>query len=219
MLRRRLIALLAVLTVVGLAYVLLFTPSLGVRSIEVSGIDRVDKATVLELARIPDRRAMLRIDTDGAEQRIAKLPQVERVVVARSWPSTVTIEVTERVPVTYFRAYDGIRLVDRSGVPFHRVSKPPKKLPELKVSTVASTDPATRAATTVLSGLPPKLAKRVKQVAARTPGSVELTLAGGKVVRWGNTGQSDRKARVLDALLPRKGEYYDVSSPELPTVR
>lgn len=211
--------MLAVLTVVGLAYVLLFTSFLGVRSIEVSGVDRVDKATVLELARIPDRRAMLRIDTDGAEQRIAKLPQVERVIVARSWPSTVTIEVTERVPVAYFRAYDGIRLVDRSGVPFHRVSKPPKKLPELKVSTVASKDPATRAATSVLSGLPSKLAKRVKEVAAETPGSVELTLAGGKVVRWGNTDQSDRKARVLAALLPRKGEYYDVSSPELPTVR
>lgn len=211
--------MLAVLTVLGLGYVLLFTSFLGVRSIEISGVGRVDKATVLELARIPDRRAMLRVDTDGAEQRIARLPQVQRVAVSRSWPSTVTIEITERVPVAYFRAYDGIRLVDRSGVPFHRVGKAPKKLPELKVSTAASADPSTRAATTVLSGLPSKLAKRVKQVAAPTPGSVELTLAGGKVVRWGDTEQSDRKARVLAALLPRKGRYYDVSSPELPTVR
>jgi cell division protein FtsQ len=37
-------------------------------------------------------------------------------------------------------------------------------------------------------------------------------------VRWGDTGKTDRKAKVLAALLTQKGKIYDVSAPELPTI-
>ncbi|MQA60786.1 MAG: FtsQ-type POTRA domain-containing protein [Actinophytocola sp.] len=218
-LRRRWVAVLSVLTVLGLGYTVGFTELLAVRSIEVSGTDRIEQATVLDLAAIPRLRPMVRADTDGIEQRIAKVPQVERVVVSRTWPSTITIEITERHPVAYFVAHDGIRLVDRAGVPFHEVGKRPKKLPRLKVETVAASDQATGAAMRVLTAIPDKLRKRVTEVSADTGNSVELRLTKGKVVRWGNAAQIERKAQVLGALLSRPGEYYDVSSPELPTVR
>lgn len=217
-LRRRWVAVLVVLSVLGAGYVLLFTPFLGVRTVEVIGAKRVGDERARELARIPARHPMLRVDTDGAEARIAKLPQVQRVVVSRSWPSTISIELFERAPVAYFRAYDGIRLVDRHGVPFHRVREVPAKLPELKVDKVAAADRTARAALAVLTGLPRGLSKRIKVVSADTPGSVEFTMANDKLVRWGDADQLERKAKVLKALLTRPGEIYDVSSPELPTV-
>ncbi|MGH3948043.1 MAG: cell division protein FtsQ/DivIB [Pseudonocardiaceae bacterium] len=215
---RRWLALLIVLTVLGLGYLLLFTSLLGVRSVEVTGVKRVSAAEVIELARIPDRHAMLRVDTDGVERRVVSLHEVRAVEVSRSWPSTITIEVTERSPVAYFRAHDGIWLVDAYGVPFHKQSKKPRTLPELELTTVSSSDPTTRAVTAVLTGLPDRLRKRVTEVGAKTPGSVELTLSNGKKVRWGDAGQLERKSKVLAALLTRPGDIYDVSSPELPTV-
>lgn len=217
-LRRRWVALLTVISVLALAYVLLFTSLLGVRSIEVTGLKRTGEREVLRLADIPHRRAMLRVDTDDAEARIVKLPAVRSVEVSRSWPSTIVIEVTERQPIAYFRAYDGIRLVDGYGVPFHKQSREPLKLPELELGKVSSADPATRAVTAVLTGIPQKLLERVSAAGARTPGSVELTLKNGKIVRWGDAQQLDRKSKVLTALLTRPGKTYDVSSPELPTV-
>ncbi|MFB9725169.1 cell division protein FtsQ/DivIB [Haloechinothrix salitolerans] len=217
-LRRRLVAVATVAALIGLGYVLLFTPLIGVKTVEVTGIERIDRADVVTLADIPMRRSLLRIDTDAAERAVATLPQVENVSVVRSLPSTVRIEVTERTPIAYFAAYDGIRLVDRMGVPFHRVKKPPKKLPELRVNTVATDDPATRAATAVLTGIPDQLANRVATVTADSPVNVELRLRGGKIVQWGDAQRIGRKSRVLAALLTRPGKVYDVSSPELPTV-
>lgn len=217
--QRRAVVVLSVVTVVVLGYLLFFSSLLGVRSVEVSGLHRVAKAEVLELAGIPADEPMLRVDTAAAEDRIAALPQVASVEVGRSLPSTITIEVVERTPLAYFNSADGIHLVDRSGVAFHQVGKPPKGLPELRVGKVAPKDPATRAAVTVLAGVPAKLREKVRAVGAATPGSVELTLSGGKTVHWGDAQQLDRKAHVLAALLSRPGEVYDVSSPELPTVR
>lgn len=219
MLLQRLAAVVAVLAVAGLGYALVFTPVVGVRSVEVTGVKRLEKAAVLKLADIADRYPMVRVNTDGAEQRIATLPQVEAVEVSRSWPTTISIEVTERTPLAYFDAQDGLWLVDRFGVPFHRVGHRPARLPELKIATVASDDRTTRAATSVLTGIGSKLRDRVKMISARTPRSVTMTLSGGRVVRWGDDSQIERKSRVLAALLTRPGKYYDVSSPELPTVK
>jgi cell division protein FtsQ len=38
-------------------------------------------------------------------------------------------------------------------------------------------------------------------------------------VRWGPDEEAERKASVLVALLTRPGRVYDVTSPDLPTVR
>ncbi|MPY97157.1 MAG: FtsQ-type POTRA domain-containing protein [Actinophytocola sp.] len=217
-LRRRVMAVLAVLAVIGLGAALLFTPLIGASRVEVTGINRIDREDVVALAAIPMQRSLLRIDTDAAERAVATLPQVASVSVSRSLPSTVRIKVTERTPIAYFVAYDGVRLVDREGVPFHRASARPKKLPELHVDTVATDDPAARAATAVLTGIPDQLAGRVATVTAESPVDVELRLRGGKVVQWGDAEQIDRKSGVLAALLTRPGKVYDVSSPELPTV-
>ncbi|PRX46483.1 cell division protein FtsQ [Prauserella shujinwangii] len=217
-LRRRWVAALSLLTVAGLAYVLLFTSLLGVRSVEVVGARTVNAERIREVARVPDRQPMLRVDTDAIRDRVATLNTVATVEVSRSWPSTLEITVTERTPIGFYDTGETLHLVDPAGVVYKRVDERPSGLPELTLPRVGPDDPATRAVTAVLSGLPPELADRVVSAGARTPGSVEFTLRGGKVVRWGDVTQAERKAKVLAVLLTRKGTTYDVSSPELPTV-
>ena len=48
---------------------------------------------------------------------------------------------------------------------------------------------------------------------------VTLGLADGRSVRWGDPERAPDKIAVLVALLGQPGKVYDVSSPDLPTVR
>jgi cell division protein FtsQ len=67
---RRLVALFVVLVIGGLAYLVLFTPVLGVRTVEVTGTDSLSADEVREVAGIVDQRPLLRIDTGEIADRV-----------------------------------------------------------------------------------------------------------------------------------------------------
>ncbi|MCU1680470.1 MAG: cell division protein FtsQ [Amycolatopsis sp.] len=220
-LRRRWVALLCVLTVVGGVYVLYFTSTLGVHTVDVVGAKNVTADQIRAVAGVPAQEPMLRVDTDQIRDRVAAMPGIATVDVSRSLPSTVQISVTERIAIAFFDSGpggDGYHLVDGGGVVFKTIKDKPSGLPELKLPKVSVDDPVTRAVTAVLGIVPPQLLKQVTTATAKTPGSVEFTLTNGKTVRWGNAEQTDRKAKVLAALLTQDGKVYDVSAPELPTI-
>lgn len=216
--RRRWIALLTMLTITVLVYLLYFTSFLGVGSVEVIGASTVPAADIRAAAAVPGRRPMLLVDTDEIADRVNKLPGVASVDVSRSWPSTIEISVTERTPVAFFAGPGGFHLVDAAGFDYKAVPGKPAGLPELTLVHPASGDAVARSVMTVLTSLPSQLRAEITLVRAQTPGGVEFTLRNGKVVRWGDAGDPDRKAKVLAVLLTRQGQVYDVASPELPTV-
>ena len=53
------------------------------------------------------------------------------------------------------------------------------------------------------------------------PGAPQVTLGltDDREVRWGGPERGEEKAGVLLPLLGQTGHRYDVSSPELPTIR
>ncbi|MFD0527993.1 hypothetical protein ACFQ1I_13980 [Kitasatospora arboriphila] len=75
-----------------------------------------------------------------------------------------------------------------------------------------------RAAITVAAGLPAELASKAGAVQVHSYDDIRLQLAGGATVRWGSPERTERKARVLAALLGRKAANYDVSAPDAPAV-
>ncbi|WP_275295791.1 MULTISPECIES: FtsQ-type POTRA domain-containing protein [unclassified Amycolatopsis] len=219
--RRRWVALLTVVTLVALGYLLFFSSLLAVKTIEVQGAKTVSADQIRATAAVPPGQPMLRADVDGIRDRVAQMPGIATVDVSRSWPTTLEIAVTERTAIAFFDSGpggDGVHLVDGGGVVFKTVKTRPVGLPELKLPKVSVDDPVTRAVTAVLGVLPEQLLKQTKTVTAQTPASVEFTLSTGKTVRWGNAENTDRKAKVLAALLTQQGKIYDVSAPELPTI-
>ncbi|ANN16392.1 cell division protein FtsQ [Amycolatopsis orientalis] len=219
--RRRWVALLSVLTVVALVYLLWFSSMLGVRQVDVVGANSVPADQIRATAAVPDQKPMLRLDTDEIRDRVAQMPGIATVDVSRSWPGTLEITVTERAAIAFFDSGpggDGVHLVDGGGVVFKTLKERPAGLPELKLMSVSADDPVTRAVTGVLGVIPQQLLKQVTTATAKTPGSVEFTLADGKTVRWGTSADTERKAKVLAALLTREGKVFDVSAPDLPTV-
>src|SRR5207244_4475505 len=125
--------------------------------------------------------AMVRLNTDAIRARVAALPRVSSAEVHRSWPSTVQNTITERVPVAFARAADGVHLIDAAAVNFAVVPTPPRDQPEV----ISADEPAARAAINVLGRIPQQLRAQVVTVNAHTAGDVVLNLAGGRSVKWG----------------------------------
>lgn len=209
---------LVVLALLGVGYVIMFTPVLGVRSVEVTGVKELSADAVREAAAVEQGTPLARLDTDGIEARVAALPRVFSVRVARALPGTVEITIVERKPVAVLSDPGGVYLVDRTGLDYAKVRTAPPGLPELTVSSVGPDDPSTLAAVAVLEAIPKQLRAKVVAIAATTPGDVRLTLADGRVVRWGDAKNANRKAAVLAPLLTQPGKVYDVTTPDFPTI-
>ncbi|MGW5574271.1 cell division protein FtsQ/DivIB [Nocardia thailandica] len=209
------VAVAAVTVLVALAW---FTPLLSVRTVRIEGLAAVPEAEVRTRLEIPDGRSMLRIDTDAIAQRVAAIPKVRSVRVQRVFPSTVRVTVAERTAVLYFDSPQGTHLVDGDGVEF-AIEPAPLGVPKLLTERPGGADPVTRAAVSVLTALPPALSVQVDQVVARTVSDVSLELRDGRKVLWGGTADGERKAAVVLPLLTREGTVFDVSSPNLVTVK
>ncbi|MDQ1413332.1 MAG: cell division protein FtsQ [Acidimicrobiaceae bacterium] len=87
-------------------WVVLHSPVLAVHHVIVRGTGHTDRGSVVAAAKL-DRRPM--IDVDGAltKQRLSALPWVGQVRVRRHLPSTVTIDIVERVPLAQTSATAG----------------------------------------------------------------------------------------------------------------
>jgi cell division protein FtsQ len=221
--RRRLIAagVVAGCLLTAAAVALLFFSGLAnVERAVVTGTTTVSVDNVLAAAAVPVGKPLAAVDTDAIAARVAAVPGVAAAEVGRGWPHTLEIAVTERVAAAVGKGPRGPVLVDPAGVPF-LPAPPDVALPRLLNGTVGPDDPATRAALAVLAALPQPLRDQVLTVGVVTGGSEQVTLGltEDRMVRWGSLDRAEEKAAVLGPLLTEPGEVYDVSSPELPTVR
>ena len=208
----------AVLVLVAAGWAVGFSGLLGVRTVAVTGVTALSADQVRTAAAVPDGRPLARVDVGGIAERVRGLAGVERVAVARSWPGTIRITVTERRGIAIVSRDGGIWLVDPDGVVFQRVAARPK-LPLLVLPDVGPGNPAARSALAAVSALPAPVTAQLVQVKAPTPEQVTLVLTGRRTVLWGGAADSPAKAAVLTALLRRPGTHYDVSTPSVVTVR
>ncbi|MFG1797991.1 cell division protein FtsQ/DivIB [Nocardia sp. NPDC049149] len=210
--------LLSVCVLAVVAAVALFTPVLSVRTVKVDGAIAVPEQQVRSLLEIPSGRSMLRIDTTEIARRVANIPKVRTARVQRVFPSTVKVTVVERVPVLFFDSPQGAHLLDAESVEF-AIEAAPIGVPRLITDHPASADPVTKAAVGVLAVLPPALGIQVDEVVARSISDISLNLKDGRTVLWGGTNDATRKSAVVLPLLTRPGTVFDVSSPNLVTVK
>jgi cell division protein FtsQ len=211
--------LLLLVPLVAAGWVLLASGWLAVDRVEVTGTSRLPASQVVAAAEVPVGTPLARIDTDAVEGRVARLAPVADVVVARDWPGTLVVTVTERTAAAGVRVKGGIRLVDASGVPFATETELPAGLATLDVGDPGPSDAATRAALDVLTALPDELRRQVSSVQAPSPQAVSLELVDDRSVVWGGAGGTPTKAAAVLALLGRPGSVFDVSGEGVVVVR
>jgi cell division protein FtsQ len=214
-----LVASVVLLVAGALVWVVYGTSVLGVRQVQVVGAELLTQDQVREAAAVPAELPLARVDLDAVGARVRGLPAVDRVVINRSWPSTVVIEVVERTAVAAVPAREQFILIDDEGVPFRVVAKQPRGLPLARLTTPGPADANTGSALTVLGTLSDELREQLVAVAVPSPVQIRLELRKGRVVIWGDDTKSDEKSKVATALLRQKGDEIDVSAPSVVTIR
>lgn len=215
------LVLVAVLVVVWLIW---FSSVLSARTVQVEGLTSMKAGQVDAAADVSLDVPLARVDLTAIEARVKQMPRVEQVDVSRSWPHTVTIDVTERTAVVWTSVDGAVRGVDRFGVDFRAYESEPEGIVR---ATVEATDPEQRAATLAAMARvadqirrdDPALARDLRGISGGSKDSVRLRLTEGRTVTWGSTAQPERKLEVLETLLGISADEYDVSAPDQPTTR
>ena len=220
------LGVLAVIVVLGggaaAAY---FTPLMSVRNVDVVGASAVDEDRIRQVAQAPSGRPLLQVDTVAIADRVAAVPEIEEVTVSRHYPSTLTIDVTERRPLVSVEFEDRIGVMDRLGVVYltfadrDGMPRPLAELPVMHVDRPGAQDPTTQAVLTVVGELPRWLADRTASVEASSPADITLVLRSGRRAVWGDAERTADKAAALREVTRIPGEEFNVSSPEFPAVR
>ncbi|WP_431678128.1 cell division protein FtsQ/DivIB [Kitasatospora sp. KL5] len=214
----------------GLSWLVFASSALDVRAVAVQGLDsgRLGQDEVAAALGGLRHGPLARVDLDEAERRVEAVPRVAKAEVWRGWPHTLRVKVTERRAVAAVRTEDGkFAQVDAGGFTFATEPAAPQGVPvvDLQLSQQANEAldlfdrPAlVHAAITVAAGLPAELSGKAGAVQVHSYDDIRLQLSGGATVRWGSPERTDRKARVLAALIGRKAAIYDVSAPDAPAV-
>lgn len=205
-------------------YLVGFSGVLAVDEVSVRGTDQLTHDDVEAVAKVPLGTPLVRLDTVAISTRVSRLPLVESVDVSRSWPHGVTIQVVERKPVAWTSLDGRTTLVDRFGVAYLPVERPPGDLVQI-ITDGAASDQRQRAleeAAAVLATLrrsDPGLVGATDAVRATSRDTVTLDLRRARTVVWGSRERTSDKLAVLRALLKTPAAQYDVSAPEQPTTR
>ncbi|WP_030256528.1 cell division protein FtsQ/DivIB [Streptomyces violens] len=199
---------------------------LRAEQVQVRGTDVLTVREVEAAADVPLGDPLASVDTDGIAARLTdRLRRIKSVEVERSWPDTISLNVTERQPVLVVQKGGKFREVDDRGVRFATVGIAPRDVPRLEMDAADSPSlrrfgiPAlNRAAVKVATALPDTVGKDVRVIRVRSYDSITLELTGGRRVEWGSEEHGTEKAKVLRALLKaaRDAHHFDVSVPSAP---
>ena len=216
--------MLAFLTLIGGAALVLNSPLFSVRTVEIDGVDRSEAAARVAGTGIGEGALLLWVDTGVIDQAVRGDPWVSDVRVRRVWPDRVVVEVLERRPVVWIEGVLGWMEVAEDGTVVARADHPP---PGLMQATVAfpDRDPGDRPADptwkeivemalVLEAGIGPTMVLEMR-------GSEMWTSALGHEVRLGFPIDLADKARTLLALLGGDvptGAMIDVTSPRRPAI-
>lgn len=201
-----------------------------ITSVEVQGTSRLLESEVTSIAAIPDGATLLRVDSAGITDRLMQDPWIADADVSRRIPSTLRIEVVERVPVALvdtgvsFWYVDGdARVLSESGPTTASVLPTIRDLADFTAEPGKRSDSrALRNALAVLRGVDSDLAGTVKVVTAPSVDETALLTAGNVEIMIGEATQLREKSLLIANILAERGGdvvFIDVRSVERPISR
>jgi len=197
-----------------------FSPVLAVRSVRVEGVPRGSVTDITRRAAVTMGTPLARVDTAEVARRVIASARLAEVTVSRSWPSTIVIAASPRVPVLAVKNPQGqVQVVDSQGVAYATVSAPPKGVPMINTVENPPSKDSLRAGIAVLQALASSQRAGVSNVTVSGANLVTLKLRAVTVV-WGGASEPELKVKVVTALLRQKGvRTIDVSAPRTPVTR
>jgi cell division septal protein FtsQ len=212
-----------------LVFLLLLTsPILSIRNVEVEGNVYADPTTLGEVISDLKGEPILTADLHGAETRLESIPWVREASLSTHLPSRVLIQIVERRPIAFYRAVDGFnRVIDRDGRVLDVIQGDP-----VDYFPIRGTGPNLSAGDTVgqpflgaaqlINALPADLQARLIAMAVSADGDVSMSLTDEVEVLFGRPNDFQTKlVGVVNEIKKQGSNKYaiiDVSSGE-PSVR
>ncbi|RYE79473.1 MAG: FtsQ-type POTRA domain-containing protein [Myxococcales bacterium] len=213
--RAPIITVLVVVAVAVAVWLLYFSSQLTTRDVEVAGNESVSDARVTRVAKVPIGTQLARLDVGAIRARVESIAAIGNAEVSRSWPHTLRIEVTERVPAAVVERAGRKLTVDLDGVVFDGART---GLVRIMTSEEVSVEALAQGAR-VATALPDDLRSKVQHIELETIDKIEIRLKDGRRIVWGSAAHSSQKAEVAEALLRGKARVIDVTVPGRPTTR
>jgi len=187
-----------------------------VSSIEVQVSDQSLRKPIEQVAGIEIGERITDINYLAVEAKITQLPQVRSASVVRRWPDRIVISVDLREPIGWLSRDNTILYLDSTGEIYDpKVGIAKLGIPQFR----ANSDRLLMDSTTAYFDFPNSIKKQIIEVSASTQSNIRFILSPGITVVWGSSERGSRKSEVLQVLLQRKAKIYDVSAPDLPTIR
>lgn len=234
--RRRLLLWTAASVVAVLAAIMavaLYSPVLAVKNVVFEGNSLVATET-LEATLAPVMGKPLPQVTDGQVGGLLDpIVQIKSARIQARPPSTLVVQLVERVPVALLKNDQEYVLVDQDGVQLGATAdQAAVSLPLIDGGKAVIGQATFQAMTAVLANLPQSILRQLANASASSPDAVELKLTDGRSIIWGSPSDMELKAQVLQALLnapaatpeagkpaPAPARVFDVSAPRHPVTR
>ena len=191
-----------VLALVAFVLVGVFSPLMALRTIEITGTNRIPAADVAQALEGQLGTPLPLLDLAEVKGQLSEFSLIRSYVTESRPPDTLVVRIVEREPVGAITSAAGFDLVDAAD---------------------GASGAGFQAGVAVVGALPEGIRGQLDTVTAATKDDVTLTLGGGARVVWGNAERSEYKALVLAALLVSHPvgsvTEYDVSSPDSAVVR
>ena len=220
------IAFIATVLLGAAAVTLTRSPYFAAHRIEVRGTSHVTRSEVLRIAGITRGTNVFTLDAGSAETRLERDPWIAQATITKDLPSTLVIDIDERVAVAVVDTGGALRLVADDGALL--VAALPRTAAGLP--TVASAEPgvepesdAIEGAARAIAAMAPSLRGRIHGVSILSDGQLRVDLSSGAEVAYGEAVELSEKAMALRALLDyavEKGASVisaDVRVPSAPT--
>ena len=217
-----------VVAAVVLILLLLTSPILSVRQVDVEGVVYADPQQIAAIVDSIDGEPILTVDLEVAETRLLAIPWVRLARVSMHLPARVTIEIVERTPIAFFRAVDGFnRVIDRDGRVLDVIEGDPTDYIRIigtgpNLSAGQMTEQPLLGAAELINALPSDLRIRLLSVTVSPEGEVSLSLTNDVEVIFGRPDDFQAKLVGVVNEIKRQGTnryaVIDVSSGQ-PSVR
>ena len=222
--RRKAILVVAASVIGGgsLVLVILASPIVAVRNVQIEGVTYADARLVDAVVQSLKGKSVLTVDTATAEARLEGDPWVADARISTYLPNRAVIEVSERIPVAWFLGVDNrARVIDLEGRVLAIVDGRPTEYlwidgtgPNSSPGAVASD--AYRAAGQLAISIPEEMKPLVEKLGVSGPNNVTMTLVTGTVIDFGEPVDMRNKLVNVVVLLRRQDPndiaMIDVSS-------
>ena len=212
--------------VAGIIITAVYSPVLAVQSVSVTGTKLLKPAQVQAALKPLLGTPLPQVSDSQIDSLLKPLVQIKSVRTQARPPSVLVVQVQERVPVALVKRGQEYMLVDVDGVKLGTTADPASvKLPVIDGGAGTIGKDLFQATAEVLGALPANVLAKLSNASAKSVDAVELKLLDGQTVIWGNAGEKELKARVLEALLKVPADpanpvnTYDVSVPRHPVTR